>query len=110
MMNIEVLYDRLFAFGKKGLTCYRNEEKDIFQITWIDDNLMYNISKNEEAGWVLKIQPEATFKSWQKADIEVIYENLEDMYFDIEGPLTWIYRRLAHKYISQCKEWIDLGY
>ncbi len=103
-MRIDQLYEKLFIWNKENLTCIKNEEGDIQQIMWQYDNLMYcvTVPHDEYNEYMLRINPKETFDRWHNADIEVYYTTLEDLCFDIfEGSLTWIYRRLAQKYISE---------
>ena len=103
-MRLDQLYERLFIWKKENLTCIKDKDDNIQQITWQYDNLMYSITAphDEYKDYMLRINPKETFDRWHNADIEVYYCTLEDLCFDIfEGSLTWIYRRLAQKYIAK---------
>lgn len=107
MMDMNQLYERLYMRNKENLSCVK-EGEDIYDIAWEYDNLLYNVTRShdEYTDYILRINPKATFDRWSNADIEVEYCTLEDLCFDIfESSLTWIYRRLAQKYIA---EYVDL--
>ena len=109
-MKMQDLYERLFLTNKEDLDCVKNEFGHIKQITWCYDGLLYSITertdREEPDDYMLRINPKKTFDRWSNADIEAFYCTLDDLCFDIfEGSLTWIYRRLAQKYIE---EYVDL--